>query len=262
LTAALNRDGFALYGFDAKIAAWAQSAMHLAEDALQDEELLKTWMMCEGTWFVGVDALATGPNGEAGETALAGAVIDDLVEGLPAKLPMHKAQLSVVYPGYPKPRSGESEAAFRYRLKRDAAHVDGLHAIGPDRRRHLSEHHVYLLGLPLTDCGPDAAPLVVWRGSHRLVQEWLVSKLAHIPTNEWGKVDLTDDYIALRKQIFETCLRVEIYRRPGEAVLMHRHVLHGIAPWRDNAPSISTGRQIAYFRPEIACDLTHWLRDD
>ena len=142
--------------------------MHLAEDALQDEELLKTWMMCEGTWFVGVDALATGPNGEAGETALAGAVIDDLVEGLPAKLPMHKAQLSVVYPGYPKPRSGESEAAFRYRLKRDAAHVDGLHAIGPDRRRHLSEHHVYLLGLPLTDCGPDVAPLVVWRGSHRL----------------------------------------------------------------------------------------------
>ena len=41
-------------------------------------------------------------------------------------LALHPAQLSVIYPGYPKPRVGESEAAGRYRAKRDAAHLDWL----------------------------------------------------------------------------------------------------------------------------------------
>ena len=36
------------------------------------------------------------------------------------------AQVSVCYPGYPMPREEESKAAFKYRLKRDAAHVDGF----------------------------------------------------------------------------------------------------------------------------------------
>ena len=258
----LNTDGFALYDRDPLISKWVEAAMPLANDALQDKELLKQWMMCEGTWFVGVDAMKTGALGQAGETSLAGKVVQDLEGYLPAKRPLHRAQLSVVYPGYPKPRENESEAAFRYRLKRDAAHVDGLHAMGPNRRRYLSEHHAYLLGLPLTDCGPDASPLVVWRGSHRMVQAWLKDELRGLPHDEWDSVDLTDGYLALRKQVFETCERVEIYRKLGEAVVMHRHVVHGIAPWRDSAPTEATGRMIAYFRPEIVGDLSRWLHHD
>ena len=47
-------------------------------------------------------------------------------------LALHPAQLSVIYPGYPKPRVGESEAAGRYRVKRDAAHLDGLKMKPPE----------------------------------------------------------------------------------------------------------------------------------
>ena len=52
--------------------------------------------------------------------------------------PYHKAQLSVIFPGYPKPRIGDSEAAFEYRRKRDAAHVDGLLPIGEEKDDILS----------------------------------------------------------------------------------------------------------------------------
>lgn len=261
MKAELQTDGFALYDADPDVLNWVTAALPLADAALQNDKLLEQWLTCEGTWFVGVDALDTGPSGEAGATPLAGDVIRDLAGYLPAKQPMHKAQLSVVYPGYPKPRNAESDAAFRYRLKRDAAHVDGLHATGASRRRHVIEYHAYLLGLPLTDCGPDAGPLVVWRGSHLKVQDWLTSTLADMPSDKWSDVDLTDSYQALRKEIFETCERVELYRKPGEAFVMHRHVLHGIAPWKAAAGDHSTGRMIAYFRPEIACDLSLWLRD-
>ncbi len=261
MKAALQTDGFAVYDFDPQVLSWANAAMPLAHAALRDEQLLKQWMICEGTWFVGVDALNTGPTGEAGDTPLDGEVIRDLIEYLPANTPMHKAQLSVVYSGYPKPRDQESDAAFRFRLKRDAAHVDGLHAIGPDRRRHLSEYHAYLLGLPLTDCGPDAGPLVVWKSSHLKVQNWLKQELGNLSPDDWGQIDLTDGYQSLRKEIFDTCERVEIYRKPGEAVIMHRHVLHGIAPWRNAATDNSTGRMIAYFRPEISGDRSRWLHD-
>ena len=97
--------------------------------------------------------------GSLGDTPLNGAVIGDL-----SPLPeLHPAQVSAVYPGYPKPRQGESDAAFRYRLNRDAAHVDGLLAIGPERRRMLRERHAYILGLPLTECSETAAPMTIIR---------------------------------------------------------------------------------------------------
>lgn len=256
-----HSDGFAIYDFDEAIASWADAAKLLGEAALQDQNLLDRWLYCEGTWFVGVDALDTGPEGQAGTTPLNGQVIRDLADYLNVEHPLHKGQLSVVYPGYPKPREGESEAAFRYRKVRDAAHVDGLHATGENRRRHLHEHHAYLLGIPLTKVDKGAAPLVVWKESHRIVQKWLVQKLGHFAPSDWQSVDLTEDYLNIRKAIFEKCKRVELLLEPGQALVMHRHMLHGIAPWSEDIDAPKEKRMIAYFRPEVSGDLSIWLRD-
>ena len=253
-------DGFAVYDNDPLIARWAAAVRPFAEAALQDQANLDRWLVCQGTWFVGVDALETGPNGEAGSTPLRGQVIGDLKQRYPVKQPMHKAQLSVVYPGYPKPRDGESEAAFRYRERRDAAHVDGLHATGVNRRRHLVEHHAYLLGIPITRASSQASPLVVWKGSHKVVQSWLADQFAGLAESDWAGVDLTDSYLSIRRKIFESCPRVEVPVQPGQAVIMHRHALHGIAPWGATACAESERRMIAYFRPEMAGSLTDWLQ--
>ena len=80
----------------------------------------------------------------------------------------HPAQLSVIYPGYPRKDPDESEQAHRYRRLHDAAHVDGLLPVGPARRRHLREPHGFILGLPLNRV--SASPLVVWEGSQQVMQ--------------------------------------------------------------------------------------------
>jgi hypothetical protein len=186
-----------------------------------------------------------------------------LPEALLAALPRrptewHRAQLSTLRPGYPRPWPGESEAAFRFRLNRDAAHVDGLLPIGPDRRRMLREPHAFILGLPLTEADPDAAPLVVWEGSHLIVQRALAAALRPHPPRAWDGVDLTEAYHAARREAFATCRRLPLPARPGEALLLHRMILHGMAPWAEGAEADPLGRVIAYFRPELP-SLTEWL---
>lgn len=259
MTPAFYEDGFAVYDHDTQIAAWACAVHPLAQKALLDQHQLDTWLVCQGTWFVGVDALETGPSGEAEGTALDGAVIRDLRMTYQVERPLHKAQLSVVYPGYPKSRDGESDAAFAYRKKRDAAHVDGLHALGTDRKRHLVECHAYLLGLPINDASKGASPLVVWRGSHKIVRDWLSGHLSHLECSVWKDVDLTESYQAIRRKIFATCERVEVPVAFGQAVAMHRHALHGVAPWRDEDGGKTKSRMIAYFRPQVSQPLAQWL---
>ncbi len=64
-------------------------------------------------------------------------------------------------------------------------------------------------------------------------------------------MDVTEAYHAARREVFETCARVVVHARPGEAYLIHRLALHGVAPWRAGAKAPPEGRMIAYFRPEI-----------
>ena len=104
------------------------------------------WLDCEGTWFIGVDALDNGPGGEIGGVPFAGPAVD----ALGALPPLHRAQLSVVFPGYPRPRAGESAAGFAYRRDRAAAHVDGITLEGPEKRRMVTEPHGFILGIGLT----------------------------------------------------------------------------------------------------------------
>lgn len=230
--------GWVRIGPDDRIAGWAAAALPLAQQALATSH--EDWR-CGGTWFVGVDALTNDPDG-----AVAGVPLPWQALGLPAE-PLHRAQLSVIRPGYPQPSPQESPAAFAFRRDRDAAHLDGLLAEGPDKRRFLREPHGWILGLPLNDCGPGASPLVVWEGSHRILMAALAPVLARDPD-----ADLTDIYAAARKQAFASCPRVELPSRPGEATLLHRATLHGVAPWAKGATAPPEGRIIAYFRPMLA----------
>ena len=55
----------------------------------------------------------------------------------------------------------------------------------------------------------------------------------------------------LASRFFESCERVVVHAEPGEAYIVHRLALHGVAPWVDGAEAGPDGRMIVYFRPEI-----------
>ena len=244
--------GWARLGPLPGLRAWADAALPLARRHIASGT--ESWR-CGGTWLAGVDALANGAGGDIGGVPLPPEVR--------AALPWHPdiwhaAQLSTLRPGYPQPWTGETEAAFRFRQTRDAAHVDGLLPIGPDRRRMLREPHAFILGLPLTEADPGAAPLVVWEGSQTIIRRSFTAALAPHPPETWGDIDLTEVYHAARRESFATCPRVPLPTRPGEALLLHRMILHGMAPWADGATADPDGRIIAYFRPEFA-SVADWL---
>jgi hypothetical protein len=73
-------------------------------------------------------------------------------------------------------------------------------------------------------------------------------RLGGIAPADWEQEDVTDAYAAARREAFETCPRIKLHALPGEAYLVHRLALHGVAPW---GKSPETGpRMIVYFRPE------------
>ena len=251
----LDHTGWTKFDYDSDIAAWVEAAHREALSVVSDPTIREQWLQCEGTWFVGVDALPSCQFGAIAGTPLKGRVMDWLSQ-VDTK-PMHPAQLSVIYEGYPKPRKGEGDAAFNYRLKRDAAHVDGLLPVGQARRRMLKEPHAYILGVPLNSCSPEASPLVIWEGSHIIMSQTFEKALNDIQPQKWNTVDLTDVYQAARRQVFETCPRVTVHADPGEAYVVHRLALHGVAPWAKSASAPREGRMIAYLRPKLA-DVSQW----
>ncbi len=252
--------GWLRFQTDPAVLAWVRHARPAARDAVRDPELAR-WLQCQGTWFIGVDALPNDALGRIrGSEPLAGAAMAFIATRIGPVPPLHRAQVSVVYPGYPRPRTGESDAAFGYRLKRDGAHIDGVPATGPARRRKVVEPHGFVLGLPLADADPGAAPLVVWEGSHLVLRAAFADAMAAWDAADWGDVDVTDAYVAARRRVFESCRRIAVPARPGQAVLLHRHLLHGVAPWQTGAGAGPDGRMIAYFRPEIAGGVRAWVQ--
>lgn len=227
--------------------AWAQAAAPVAARVAADPALHPRDLRCDGTWFAGVNALPNGPDGAIGGAALAGPAVDFVREALGLRrFDWDRAQVSVVHPGYPRHGAEESAAAFAFRRDRDAAHVDGLLREGPERRRFLGETHLFILGVPLSETAEGAAPLVVWEGSHRLMREALRAALAEVAPEDWARTDITEAYVAARRRCFAELPRLEVTARPGEAYLVHRLALHGVAAWRAGpGPS----RAVAYLRP-------------
>lgn len=229
------------------IAAWARAAIGPAVAALDGQPRRHG-----GTWAVGLDLLPNAPDGSIG----APLPWEDL--GLAAQ-PLHKAQLSAIHPGYPQRDPEDTDAAHRFRLTRDAAHLDGLLALGPDKRRYMKEPHAWILGLALTQA--TASPLVVYEGSHTILRAALTKALLPHDPATWGDVDLTEPYTQARRQIFATCPRVVVPQSPGEAVILHRLTLHGVTPWEQGATAPPQGRIVAYFRPLLA-SVHDWLTQD
>ena len=248
-----NRLGWARFPFDPALKDWVDHVRPIAGELASDGDLRDAWLRCGGTWFAGVNVL---PNTTRGELGKSGELTGVAVSFLETLYPDHalvwdQAQISVCYPGYPMPTEGESETNFAFRLNRDAAHMDGLHAVGAQRRRHWRELHGFVLGIPLSEADPKAAPLVVWEGSHEILRAVLREELDGVPREAWSSVDLTDAYSAARREIFDSCRRVELAARPGEATLLHRFALHGVAPWEEGTGAAPDGRMIAYFRPSF-----------
>lgn len=234
---------------DPAIPAWARAAHPLAVQALAESaEPLRAG----GTWAVGLDLLPNAPDG-----SVAGVPLPWDHFGLTPE-PLHRAQLSTVHPGYPRPSAEETPAAQAFRRNRDAAHLDGLLPIGPDRRRMVKEPHRFILGIALTDADPGAAPLVAWPGSAAILRQALRAAFGDAPPETWGEIDVTAAYQAARAQVFATRPRVPLPMRPGEAVLLDRLCLHGVAPWAEGAKAAPVGRITAYFRP-VTGSVAEWI---
>ena len=239
--------GYKVFPYDRDVARWATSAKKTV-DQLDTSERRHG-----GTWFVGVDALPNDQDGSINGTQLIGSWDAQLAQGPPFG-DWHNAQISIVYPNYPRKDADESNAAHRFRVKRDAAHVDGLLPEGASRKRHLREPHAFILGLPLNNV--TSAPLVVWPGSQHLVRQAFLEVFKGHDPRKWGDLDVTDIYQSTRKKVFDTCPRVELPLGVGQAVLLDRHLVHGVAPWDDD--KANNERTIAYFRPMVR-NIVDWL---
>ncbi len=243
-------DGYRVFGYDPRTAAWAKAALSAARRVVDDP----AWQGADNlrhnkTWFVGVDALPNDANG-----SVVGVALDGPWQDFTPDLPLHPAQLSIVYEGYPKQDAEESDANHRYRISRSAAHVDGLLPMGPERRRYAQEFHAYILSLPLNDIA--ASPTVVWRGSHQIMQDAL---RAEIGARDPCSVDITEAYQAARRQVFAHCEEVPLLLKPGESALLHPFLLHGTQPWDTTQDRARDGRIIAFLRPEYAGGAAEWL---
>lgn len=250
--ASFSERGWVRLGPDAALRSWTEAVRPLALALARDPAHAARWLRAGGTWFAGVGLL---PNDGAGAVpggpplpGWLGAAVARLT-GLPAPR-WDRGQVSVCHPGYPRPGAGEGAGAFRYRRDADALHLDGLLPEGPERRRFLREHHGFLLGLPLVAAGPRAAPFVLREGSHRLVRAALAAVLDPVPPADWARTDLTEAYHGARRTAVAACPRVTLHGSPGEAWLVHRHLLHGTAPWPEGAPGPAEGRAILWFRPD------------
>lgn len=244
----IKADGFARFKYEPSVARWAQAARGALLDRLNDKAFHRAQLRHRNTWFVGVDAL---PNDAQG--AVAGVPLAASWRAALPDLPMHAGQVSIVYAGYPQQDPDESDANHRFRRDRCAAHVDGLLPVGAAKRRYAVEHHAYILSVPLNPVAQ--APTVVWRGSHLIMQAALQEAIGR---DDPAQVDVTDAYKAARRRVFETCERIAVTPKVGEAALFHRFALHGTQPWDDTPQTAAPhGRMIAFFRPETSA--TEWL---
>lgn len=235
-------NGFVVFNPDRAVADWAKTAIINIKNDIQPIDDKSKSVRHGGTWFPGIDALGNAQDGSIDGIHLKGAW-----RALVPDLPLHPAQVSIIYRGYPRQDDDESDASHRYRITRFAAHVDGVLPVGPKRRRYAREYHAYILAIPL-NLAP-VAPTIVWRGSHRIMQ----AAFTNVIGRENPKfVDITDAYHAARRVVFDTCEPVPLSMKTGQSALIHRLALHGTAPWPDDTAGPKEGRMIAFFRPELS----------
>jgi len=257
-----QQHGWCKFGYDDELYRWVDHVLPYAINCLKTKEN-EQWWRYQRTWFVGVNALPNDASGVVdGGPKFSGTAQRFMRQNLNLSTSqMDRAQVSTCFPGYPKAASDESEALHSYRLKRDAAHVDGLLKEGPERHRFAREYHEYILLIPLTEVDTGAAPVVVWNGSHLIMKEALIAVFDDIAREQWSTTAVTEPYQVARKKVFKQCQRVELNVKPGEAVLAHRLLLHGTSPWQSHAQAGKYGRMLCFFRPQNLT-MEEWLHNE
>lgn len=247
--------GYCVFDQDPAVLEWVSSAIEPAYEALARYEN-QHWYRYQNTWFVGVNVLNNDAAGRINNgPVLSGEAISFIEQSLTNRpISLDQGQISVCYEGYPKADMSEPASSQDYRLRRDAAHVDGI--MKRRGERYLVEHHDYILALALNDVSASASPFVVWRGSHKLMQAALCGYLTDYAKEKWPTIPISKIYSQTRKRIFEECERIELALKPGQALVTHRHLLHGTAPWQ--AVNEPEPRVLCFFRPE-SMTVEQWL---
>lgn len=252
--------GWIKFPVDPRLRSWLAAAAPAAFEVAAAPDVRRKWLRHGDTWLVGVSGLPNHEDGSIGGSGPLSCDATDFIEEIQGDFAWDRAQVSVCFRGYPRRDAHESVNAHRYRMDRDAAHVDGLHPVGTRRRRHLRESHRFVLGIPVNESPAKAAPFVVWDGSHEVMRNVFQEEFGPLEPDQWSGVDVTDVYHDARRSIWADCARHELPARPGEAYLVHRFALHGMAPWPGTLNGPREGRVILYFRPPFPLDRA-WLND-
>ncbi len=255
----LNQNSWAVCEPDKRMLTWIRNAKNTAQQKLKVDGFDKTQLRCGGTWFVGANFLDNDSFGTLNKVRLEGMAIEAILERYGRLFcEWDRAQISICYPGYPKPSKQETAAAFSFRKNSFGAHVDGILPIGNPKRRYAKEYHAFIFGIPLEDYNQFAAPVVVWEGSHRIIRTFLSRVLLQNGVEKWKNLDITQIYAEARKEALSKCKKKIIHVPLGGCYVLHRLAVHGIMPWKKRGNSEAESRMVAYFRP-ILKDSQFWL---
>ena len=203
---ALLQRGWCRFAEDAAVRAWAEAALPAARVAMHDPAQAH-WWQCEDTWFVGVDALDNDARGAvAGGPSLCGAPVSVISEMFGVACPRcTRHRFRWCGKGIP------SRARARVR-RRSAIACAGTRRMwmafapkGAARRRRIAEPHMFILGLPLTGCRAGGLPRWCFgKAVTRSCAPVFATALADHKAEDWGQVDITEAYVAARREVFET----------------------------------------------------------
>ena len=215
------------------------------------------------TWFAGVNFLDNGSEGDINGASFSSELWSEIYGKFGHGIKYwDTAQVSIFWKGYPKKDQSETEKAFKYRLKKYSAHVDGLIPIGSKKRRFAKEFHAFILGIPIMNNRIDSAPLVVWEGSHIIFRNLFRKLYTGLSKKKVSKLDVTEIYQKYRRKVFSTCTFRKVVSQKNQPYILDRHLLHGVIPWNEtvNISPMSYqndvfrlnpmfGRIVVYFRP-------------
>ena len=98
-----DRLGWKVFDHDSRIFDWAQEAKLRTINKLRDKKFVKNDLRCGGTWFPGVRFLDNNDLGSLGSIKLEGNSVSQITKRFGDFFDLwDPAQISIVYPGYPK----------------------------------------------------------------------------------------------------------------------------------------------------------------
>ena len=270
-----NQKGWCFLDSNAEHHQWIDSAKASIVKKFDQRKYKKSDFRSGATWFTGINFLDNGPNGDINGKPFSSEIWFEISEKFGSEVKYwDAAQVSICWKGYPIKDSLESENSFRYRLKRYSSHLDGLIPVGQKKRRFAKEFHAFILGIPLLNNSVDAAPLVVWEGSHIIFRDIFRRVYSGLSESEISALDVTEIYHKYRKEVFSSCCTRKVVPYKNQPYILDRHLLHGVVPWKEDINSSSipyednalrlnpmTGRIVTYFRPPHE-DPTDWVVQD